>query len=123
MSEGTKTVTKQKKFVDEWLSDPQFKDWLRKDANDNTIARCFICSAKISLSTAGRSALTDHGKGKKHSDALAKPNNFFTKQKKTGIKSPNSESNSENEKASSSGNYQMTLNNYVSRAILKKVSK
>ena len=72
MSKKTETITKQKRFIDEWLSDPQFKDWLHKDTNDSTIAKCIVCSSKISLSTAGWSALVEHGNGKKHSESLSK---------------------------------------------------
>ena len=32
---------------------------------------------KIELSSSGRSALTDHAKGKKHKELLSKKNNFF----------------------------------------------
>jgi len=115
MSKEKKKITKQKVFVDQWLSDPQLKEWLHKDKNDSTIARCFVCPAKISLSTAGRSALIEHGKGKKHSEALARRNQFF--QKKSEVKSSaaaSSNSNAENDESSidlTSGGRQMTLKN------------
>ena len=66
----------QKYFVDSWLDDPQFKDWLVKD-KQNTRARCSVCHKVIELSSSGKSALTDHGKGQKHRNALSKVQNFF----------------------------------------------
>ena len=75
-------VTKQRRFLDDWLGDPLFKDWLHKDKNDDTVARCFVCSKTISLSTAGRSVLVEHGNGAKHQTALGKRNNFFKPKRK-----------------------------------------
>ena len=72
----SKTVKQQKFFVESWLDDPIFKDWLVKD-KENTKARCRVCHKVIELSSSGRSALTDHAKGKKHSEALSKVQNFF----------------------------------------------
>ena len=68
---------KQKYFVDSWLDDPQFKDWLIKD-KQNTRARCSVCHKVIELSSSGKSALTDHRKGQKHRNALSKVQNFFS---------------------------------------------
>ena len=31
-------VTKLRRFLDDWLGDPVFKDWLHKDKNDDTVA-------------------------------------------------------------------------------------
>ena len=62
--------------MDSWLDDPQFKDWLVKD-KQNTRARCSVCHEVIELSSSGKSALTDHGKGQKHRNALSKVQNFF----------------------------------------------
>ena len=56
-------------------------DWLNKDPNDLTIARCYVCHKKISLSTAGRCATSDHVGGKKNTDALKKRHEFFNKPK------------------------------------------
>ena len=66
----------QKYFVDSWLDDPQFKHWLVKD-NQNTRARCSVCHKVIELLFSAKSALTDHGKGQKHRNALSKVQNFF----------------------------------------------
>ena len=52
---------KQKYFVDSWLDDPEFKDWLVKD-KQNTKAPCSVCHKVIELSSTGKSALTDNGK-------------------------------------------------------------
>ena len=54
-------ITKQKNFIVDWLSDPLFQDWLRKDKNVDAVARCLVYSKTISLSTACRSAVGDHG--------------------------------------------------------------
>ena len=116
-------ITKQRRFVDEWLSDPLFKEWLHKDKNDNTIARCFICSAKISLSTAGRSALVEHSKGKKHSEALSKRNNFFSKNKRSVESNIGLNINSNTgdtgkdlpDNCNTTGGTQITLKSFVSR--------
>ena len=35
-----KKVTKQKIFVEDWLSDPDLKDWVRKDKNNKANAQC-----------------------------------------------------------------------------------
>ena len=78
-----KNVTKQKIFVEDWLSDPDLKDWVRKDKNNKANARCFVCNKTLALSTAGRSALTDHANGRKHSEAVKKIQNFFTSAKKS----------------------------------------
>ena len=69
-------VKHQKFFVEGWLDDPAFKDLLVKD-QERTKARCRICHKVIELSSSGRSALTDHAKGKKHIQALSKVQNFF----------------------------------------------
>lgn len=66
----------QKYFLDSWLKEPVFTDWLVKD-KENTKARCSVCHKVIELSSSGRSALTDHAKGKKHQQALLKVQNFF----------------------------------------------
>ena len=55
-----KELPGRKYFVDDWFRNPLYKDWLKKDPNDLTIARCYECHMKISLSTAGQSAISDH---------------------------------------------------------------
>ena len=75
-----KKVTKQKAFVEDWLSDPHLKDWVRQDKNNKANARCSVCIKTLALSTAGWSALTDQENGRKHPEAVKKIQNFFTSQ-------------------------------------------
>jgi len=39
--------------------------------------QCFVCQKVLELATAGQSSLTDHAKGKNHTDSLGKGNSFF----------------------------------------------
>ena len=78
-----KKVTKQTFSVEDWLSDPDLKDWVRKDKNNKANARRSVCNKTLALSTAGRSALTDHANGRKHSEAVKKIQNFFISAKKS----------------------------------------
>ena len=71
-----KKVTKQKFFVEDWLSDPDLKDWVQKD-NNKANAQCSVCNKILALSTAGQSALTDHANGRKHSKAVKKNTKLF----------------------------------------------
>ena len=57
------------------MKDPEFS-WLRKD-KDLPKARCATCKKTFQLSTAGKSAVTDHGKGQKHKKAVESRNAFF----------------------------------------------
>lgn len=43
----------------------------------NTRARCNVCHKMIDLSSSGRSAFSDHAKGKKHKNSFDKVQNFF----------------------------------------------
>ena len=63
------------------MRNPLYKYWLKKDPNYLTIARCYVCHKKISLSTAAQSAISDYGGGKKYRDALKKRLEFFNKPK------------------------------------------
>ena len=72
----------QKYFLDSWLDDPQFKDWLVKD-KQNTRARYSICHKVIELSSSGKWTLTDHGKGQKHRNASSKVQNLFKPRRST----------------------------------------
>ena len=72
-----KIVNNQKRnFVDDWLKDPDFTGWLVKVKEDKTKTRCSICHKTIELSTSGRSALTNHAKGKKHTEVIDIRKNF-----------------------------------------------
>lgn len=65
-------------FQNDWLPDPAFKYkvWNNKE---NTKFRCWICTKSSKLSTTGCAALTDHGKGKKHKDAVKALEEFIQK--------------------------------------------
>ena len=80
-----KKVTKQKFFVEDGLSDPDLKDWVRKDRNNKANAWCSIGNKTLTLSTAGRSALTDHTNCRKHSEAIKKIQNFLLLQRNQQI--------------------------------------
>ena len=75
--ENKTKVKKQKYFIDDCLQDETFSNWLVKDKNDNTKARCSICHKTIELSSSGHSTLTDHAKGMKHISAVNKVSTFF----------------------------------------------
>ena len=42
----------KKKFQEEWLSDSQFKEWLKK-VDDPSKFRCTLCNKTRSISTSG----------------------------------------------------------------------
>lgn len=110
MNNKKNEIQNQKHFVDAWLSDPLFEKWLSKEKCD-TQARCTICHKTIVLSSAGRSALTDHAKGKKHNEALNKRNNFF--------KSPSSKNqkvSNEQSKCSEAVEKQPTLESFITNS-------
>ena len=71
---------KQKYFIDDWLQDEAFSDWLVKDKNDSTKARCSVCHKTIEFSFIGLSALTDHAKEMKHISAVNKVSTIFSVQ-------------------------------------------
>ena len=68
----------QEYFVDSWLDDPQFKDWLVKD-KQNTKAWCSVCLKVIELLCSEKSALTDYGKGQKHKCFVKSTELFYAK--------------------------------------------
>ena len=75
MQEKMSNPKNQKYFVDSLFDVPQFKDWLLKD-KQNTRARFSVCHKVIGLSSSGKQALTDHGKGQKHRNVLSKVQTF-----------------------------------------------
>ena len=75
--ENKTKVKKQKYFIDDWLQDEAFSNWLVKDKNGNTKASYSVCHKTIELSSSGHSALTDHAKGIKHISAVNKVSTFF----------------------------------------------
>ena len=73
-----KIIKNQESYiVDDWLKDSDFTGWLVKVKEDKTKARSSVCHKTIELSTSGRSALTDHAKGKKHTEVIDRRKNFF----------------------------------------------
>ena len=46
-------IKNQNYFVDDWLKDPLFKDWLKKDDKSTKRARCTICHKTFELPSAG----------------------------------------------------------------------
>ena len=50
-----------------------------KVKEDKTKACCLVCHKTIKLSTSGKSALTDHAKGKKYSEVIDRRKNFLNK--------------------------------------------
>ena len=63
-------------FSKDWLTDPDFKNWLA-DTNDNTAARCKVCHKTFKLSNMGRQALTSHASGKSHKKHVDRKQFFF----------------------------------------------
>lgn len=60
-------------FREAWLSDPELKDWVARDANDSLAAICTVCNCK--LLDANKTGLLRHRKSNKHAS------NFSAKQK------------------------------------------
>ena len=60
------TVKKASKssFSNDWLEDPNFKEWLGNTSSNNE-ARCKICHKTFKLSNMGRQALFGHVNSKK----------------------------------------------------------
>ena len=87
--ESKRKVKRKKYFIDDWLQHEAFGNWLVKDKQDNTKARCFVCHKTIELSSSGCSGLTDHAKGMKHISAVNKVSTFFQfKISKTSVPVP-----------------------------------
>ena len=64
-------------FQDDWLSHPDYKNWVRKDA-DRKKAFCSLCHKSLELSNMGTQVLNRHVNGKKHKK-LAQPLACFFK--------------------------------------------
>ena len=86
-----KELRNQIRFVESWLSDPEFSGWLHKK-KEETKARCSVCHKTIELFSSGRSALTDHAKGKKQRNSVEK--NQFLLTKKQSSSYPHRRTNS-----------------------------
>ena len=63
-------------FSNDWLEDPNFKEWLGKVSSNNE-ARCKICHKMFKLSNMGRQALVGDASSKKHKDILDNRKYFF----------------------------------------------
>ena len=50
---------------------------MRKVKGDKTKYCCTVCNKKLSLSTSGRCAFTEHGSGNDHIKNVTKRGNFF----------------------------------------------
>ena len=50
------SIATSRVFQDSWLEE-EFKSWLRQS---------IVCNKKLSLSTSGRCAVTEHARGNKH---------------------------------------------------------
>ena len=72
------TVKKASKsnFSNDWLEDPNFKEWLGKVSSNNE-ARCKICHKMFKLSNMGRQAVVGNASSKKHKDILDNRQYFF----------------------------------------------
>ena len=68
---------KQTRFVR--LLDPDYKIWLSKLKDDNTVTRCKLCRSFIKLSPMGQSSLNDHADGSKHLESVKRLRSFFKK--------------------------------------------
>ena len=67
----------ERTFLNEWLTYPKFKDWLREDKSDNTKFRYCVCGVSRKFSTTGQCALSIHAGGKNHLEVVNNRNNFF----------------------------------------------
>ena len=47
------SIKNQNYFVDDWLKDPLFKDWLKKDDKSTKCARRTMCHKTFELPSAG----------------------------------------------------------------------
>ena len=61
---------RQKRFCEDWLEQDEFKSWLRKVDEDGSKFKCCICKKTLYLSSAGKSAVTEHGKGGTHQQLI-----------------------------------------------------
>ena len=58
-------MVEEKSNFDSWLEKEDFKGQLRKMKDDKK-KYCIVCNKKLSLSSSGRCALTEHAHGNKH---------------------------------------------------------
>lgn len=58
-------------FQDAWLSDPEFKLWVKRVDQKPKSAFCIFCHSEFALSNMGRQALKSHMKSKKHVSVIS----------------------------------------------------
>ena len=58
------------RFNNDWLLKEQYKSWLIPVSEDNTKAKCKLCSKVFSLLNMGEIAIKSHASGKKHIAAV-----------------------------------------------------
>ena len=68
-------------FCNDWLSKPDYADWLQAVPGDNKVARCKLCFKTFGLSNMGVGAIKSHMEGKKH-QSIKSPAAFFGSVKK-----------------------------------------
>ncbi|XP_072157389.1 uncharacterized protein [Bemisia tabaci] len=62
--------SKQTRFQEQWLQNPEFAEWLEKVDNHLNEARCSLCRSVFVLGNMGKRALRSHQEGKKHKLAV-----------------------------------------------------
>ena len=70
-----------KSFVDNWLQEDEFKQWLKEIDGDNMKFSCTICKKTLSLSSSGRGAVADHAETSNHKDLLKKTSHLLHSEK------------------------------------------
>ena len=51
-------------FSSEWLTDPEFKDWIKADPKDKNVVLCVVCDCK--LKNPNKGGLISHKATSKH---------------------------------------------------------
>ena len=57
-------------FNKNWLRDEEYSEWLQEVPNDKYAFRCRACAKNLELGCMGKSALSRHTKGSKHSELV-----------------------------------------------------
>ena len=81
-------------FNESWLSDAQFKKWLKKVPDKNK-AMCGLCNTLIDITIMRKSALTSHAKGNKHKLNVKNLNPISSLYFTTNVPKPTSSKNSQ----------------------------
>ena len=115
-------------FQDIWLSNADYKDWLRKD-NASNDAFCKFCQKKFSVSAMGESAIKSQAKGKFHLSRAPSPSSivsFFPKKNNSSELLATSSTSNTNSLGSSNKDQRvdtMLLNDVVVKAEIRWVLK